>query len=137
MFCHTVDEQANRWWLHLFRLLTGEWGGDQQGTKDILRGSSSGTTAQDSVQEIAAASVERVFASPDWPSARGFLPDWLWCGLVTETAGKGKDDGDSTSESGMDKASLDHARGESCYVGSRCGAWPRYHHFLSLEVLSV
>lgn len=105
-----VSQQANRWWLHLYRLLTGEWSEDLQASNPLQPNAQS-----DSVSAATTQAPAKVFKTPDWPSARTNFPDWLWSGLVLgngslKTAGG---DVDAPSEGGgFDAASLDHARGE-------------------------
>ena len=104
--------QANRWWLHLYRLLIGEWTEDLQASNPLqpqLQSDSSAT---------AEAATGKRFEAPDWPSARSYFPDWLWSGLASggsankrNTQG-GTVDAGSGSPGGWEAASLAHARGE-------------------------
>lgn len=56
--------------------------------------------------------VDKIFPRPDWASAKGLFPDWLWSGLVSEEASMKKERVDCVpSADGMDTAALDHARG--------------------------
>ncbi|CAM9229718.1 unnamed protein product, partial [Ectocarpus sp. 8 AP-2014] len=104
--------KANRWWLHLHRLLTGEWNEDLQASNPLQlhrdpAAAPGGVSVSDDPAAVQQVPGGKVFRAPDWPSARGHFPDWLWSGLASKKgvgiAGE--------SSGGLDAASLDHARG--------------------------
>lgn len=100
--------QANRWWLHLHRLLTREWNKDLQASNPLQLqrdpvAAPGGVPISDDPPPV-----QQAFRAPDWPSARGFFPDWLWSGLVSKKGGFVA----KRSSAGPDAASLDHARGK-------------------------
>ncbi|CAB1097864.1 unnamed protein product [Ectocarpus sp. CCAP 1310/34] len=104
--------KANRWWLHLYRLLTGHWKEDSQASNPLQlqcgpAAAPGGLRVSDEPSTAHRVSSEKVVSAPDWPSARGFFPDWLWSGLVSNK-GVGVTE---ESSGGIDAASLDHARG--------------------------
>lgn len=105
-------QQANRWWLHLHRLLTGEWNEDLQAFNPLHlqrdpTAAPGGMAVSDDTAAVQQVPNGRVFRVPDWPSARGHFPDWLWSGLISK---KGVGVAEESS-GGLDAASLDHARG--------------------------
>ena len=100
--------QANRWWLHLYRLLTGEWSEDLKSSNPLQLQSESAEAAGTTATPTAPSG--KVFKSPDWPSARCCFPDWLWSGLVSDDPKTAT--GAAEAPAGLDAASLDHARGE-------------------------
>lgn len=111
-------QQANRWWLHLYRLLTGEWNADLPASNPLQPQEEGSPTAAASNSDASAncpanqpPAAGKVLKAPDWPSVRGFLPDWLWSGLVSEDASPrtSPDGRDAAGESY--EASLGHARG--------------------------
>ena len=114
-----VGEQANRWWLHLYRLLTGEWSEDLQASNPLQVRSDSAAAASSEVASPATvqAAAGKAFNAPDWPSAKSYFPDWLWSGLVSDRCSQKTAGGAvataSASPGGFDAASLDHARGET------------------------
>ncbi|CAM9468160.1 unnamed protein product, partial [Ectocarpus sp. 12 AP-2014] len=104
--------KANRWWLHLHRLLTGEWNEDLQASNPLqLQRDPAAAPGRAPISDDPAALQQvpsgKVIRAPDWPSARGYFPDWLWSGLVSE---KGVNVAEESS-GGLDATSLDHARG--------------------------
>lgn len=102
-------QQANRWWLHLYRLLTGEWGEDLRSSNPLNQAPSTEGSAPGTTPAAAADGVSPGFPSPDWPSARRIFPNWLWLGLVSEKRAIAK-----TTNSGdvLATAEFDHARGK-------------------------
>ena len=105
-------QQANRWWLHLYRLVTGEWGEDLRASNPLnqapsTEGSASETTVAAAAEEVLPGTG---FASPDWPSARRLFPNWLWLGLVSDKGASAKS---SKPGDGLAAGVFDHARGKS------------------------
>ncbi|CAM9165037.1 unnamed protein product [Ectocarpus sp. 4 AP-2014] len=104
--------KANRWWLHLHRLLTGEWNEDLEASNPLQlqrdpAAAPGGVPVSDDPSVAQQVSSGKVFGVPDWPSARGYFPDWLWSGLVSK---KGVHVAEE-SPGRVDAGSLDHARG--------------------------
>ncbi|CAN0109706.1 unnamed protein product [Ectocarpus sp. 6 AP-2014] len=104
--------RANRWWLHLHRLLTGEWNKDLQASNPLQlqrdpAAVPGGVPVSDDPEAIQRVPSGKVFRAPDWPSARGYFPDWLWSGLVAKKGVGGAEE----SSGSLDAAFLDHARG--------------------------
>ncbi|CAM9377533.1 unnamed protein product, partial [Scytosiphon promiscuus] len=100
--------KANRWWLHLYRLLTGEWSDDVRAPNPLQAHPDSDDDRPATPKDIPG----QVFESPDWPSARACFPNWVWSGLMSDEESL-KKDGDIKEAvgAGTDSASLDHARG--------------------------
>lgn len=109
--------QANRWWLHLYRLLTGEWSNEVQASNPLQQQQSNAAAASGSstTGDNRLATPQNfpgpLFKSPDWPSATGFFPDWLWSGLLTDVESRTRG-GEGVAGGGVDSASLEHARGD-------------------------
>lgn len=123
--CHHCEKsaQANRWWLHLYRLLTGEWSEDLTASNPLqpqteTEPAEATTTTAVPQPAAAAAAAAKLFRSPDWPSARAFFPNWLWSGLVLDDPKRGAGAGEALG--GLDTASLEHARG-GCIFGNFLG----------------
>lgn len=103
--------QASRWWLHLYRLLTGQWEGHLTSPDGVPpEGPASSPVAMKSVD-----SVEKPVASAEWRVARASLPDWLWVGLEADNAAAG-----GNQEGHLVTGALAHARGKFYY---RYSAW--------------
>ena len=107
--------QANRWWLHLYRLITGDWKRSSPEPDQAL----GGVSGAESYPETAAVSndpfVTKEYASPDWPNARRLFPDWLWSGLIPEMKSNAISTNGTSGNDAVVAADLEHARGGFCF----------------------